>query len=386
MKYLMVTKWDNVFTQLGDFTTNYPYTYIEKNLIENVSGNIPTIFINTKYRKIWEGILIKINSIDNQKIYFDAKIDNELNYNNIQEIKSNGWYSLSDTDYDRYKGKIISGNVTISENVYITKANSARISNKIDKSKLENLKRDIYKSKIYMFNKNEEMKLLAIQEFFDNPEKFIKEFYNEVQNKDTFRYVWEGIAPAYHTNINCEKLNNEYLNYEIPTEIRERGIAEVRKFRQWFNENRYLLEKPDVFVFRLQAAFKVQTNPNAIRIGNSGPKAHHNLTIEQIEAKIDELLEQVFIYEISEEKIKNIIKAFGKIAFISKDKKSFNNHTLYSDDEIYSVLDEYQDTYKKPIYDWLIEYYMAKLNPKLQFPGKLLDEIGFHKCRACDLI
>ncbi|MBL0136228.1 MAG: hypothetical protein IPP79_20750 [Chitinophagaceae bacterium] len=76
----------------------------------------------------------------------------------------------------------------------------------------------------------------------------------------------------------------------------------VKQFRAWFETVKHLLEKPDVFVARLQARWGIVTNPNAIRIENSGALDFGSFTLAEIEAKIDALLKESSSFTNSSEK------------------------------------------------------------------------------------
>lgn len=83
-----------------------------------------------------------------------------------------------------------------------------------------NLKGNVYKKEIYFISKFEKNYLLAAQDFFRNPEYFIKNIYQRIKVSDNFVYVYEGKPPAYHKQIDCPRLISNYENYEIPVSIR----------------------------------------------------------------------------------------------------------------------------------------------------------------------
>ena len=130
---------------------------------------------------------------------------------------------------------------------YITTSNALHIIYKTDIKSLD-LDGAVYKKKIFFFSKFEENSLLAIQELLKDPDKYFTEIYKPVVVKDTHKLVYEGKPPAYHKAIDCPRISANYENFEIPEAIREKGVDEVVKFRKWFEENKHLLDKPDVFV------------------------------------------------------------------------------------------------------------------------------------------
>jgi len=268
---------------------------------------------------------------------------------------------------------------------YLTKSNSIKIISSIHPNKIENLKGEVYKKPIYFFSKYEKNKLLGIKELMKDPESFIGEYYVPINNADNLRYVYEGGKPAYHSRPDCERLNSDYRNFEIPEEIREKGKEEVFKFRDWFKKNQYLLEKPDVFVARIQMAFGVTMNPKAIDHENSGVEEKENLNLEELEKRINKLLSDAGQYfNNADKKKREVIRRFQKYTFLAYSKNDIrNNTTSVSDEAIKNFLKQYDIHFKRPTKDLLIEYYRVLHNPDLKFEGYLLEQLGFQPCGAC---
>lgn len=173
---------------------------------------------------------------------------------------------------------------------FLTKSNSLKIIARIDFQKIGNLEGEIYIKPIYFFSNYEKNNLLGLKELLINPEKFIKEYYVPIKNTDNFKYVFEGGYPAYHAKSECERLNSNYKNFEIPEQVREKGKEEVIKFRAWFKENQQLLEKPEVFAARLQMAFGASINPKSVDYENSGVEEKENLNLEELEIRINKII------------------------------------------------------------------------------------------------
>lgn len=378
----MVTKFDGVFTEIGELETNYNTEYLKNGLsVDNIVENTKTIFINTKHKVVFMGVYIKTKISNQQKITFVVKLEKELRYLEHYNNKPSSWYTLSDAEYSRF---IAPDSIIDQKEVYITFANSLRMKYYIDKEKIRVLKGEIYKTKIEYFSKYEVGSLLAIQEFFKNPEYFIKNFYKPVKYIDTFKFVWEGGFPAYHINRNCNKLNKEYENYEIPMDIISKGKDEIIKFRKWFNKNIDLLKKPDIFAMKLHLVFGIITNPANINVPNSGSTNIFNYNLSEIENEIDKILISADNYYQKNEKTKTILLKNAYRAFIYKKKKPItDNVTEYSEEEIFRILEEFDINFKTPLFKLLIEYYKLKLNPELKFIDSLLDQIGFKPCSTC---
>lgn len=56
-----------------------------------------------------------------------------------------------------------------------------------------------------------------------------------------------------HVDSSCERLQLNFRYFELPEEIKAKGEDEIKLSRKRFKENRYLLDKPDIFAMRFQA-------------------------------------------------------------------------------------------------------------------------------------
>ena len=110
---------------------------------------------------------------------------------------------------------------------YITLANTKKI---IFNSNIKglDLSGELYKIPIYFFSKYEKNALLAIQELLKNPEEYFYTIYKPYTPVDTYTYVYDGKHPSYHSTPNCPRLNAKYENFEIPSDIREKGADVVK--------------------------------------------------------------------------------------------------------------------------------------------------------------
>ena len=267
---------------------------------------------------------------------------------------------------------------------YLTIANSIQILRNIDGRQFENMNGGIYKKAIYFFGKYEKNILLGLQELWKDPENFIARYYVPIKREDKLKYVFEGGKPAYHTDATCPRLNSNFRNFEIPKEIKERGANEALRFRKWFKANMHLMEKPDVFTMKLYHAFNIQVNPKAINYENSGVEEKENLNLSQLEEKIDSILRDAGKFWHDNPDKHKVIRRFQKYTFLGYRPDEINNNdTGMSDTDLKDFLREYDTKFKKPIKDLLIEYYRVKLNPDLQFEGRLLEQLGFRPCGKC---
>jgi hypothetical protein len=265
---------------------------------------------------------------------------------------------------------------------YITLANTNKIIHESDLN--VELKGDIYKLPIYFFSKYEVNALLAIRELLEHPEHFFTRIYKPYKPKDTFRYIYEGKAPSYHEKSDCPRLQSNFKNFEIPSQIVELGTDAVIEFRKWFEENKHLLETPDKFVFRLMAKYGIQVNPKSINYENSGYAEMQNEDLNGLEEKIDGLIKAAGRFYYQSEKNKDILKVFSKKSYYAnKNGDIVENNTGYSDQEVRSLLREYEEKFKKPLKRMLITYYRLKFNPDIKMEGHFLEALGFKPCGHC---
>ena len=268
--------------------------------------------------------------------------------------------------------------------VFITKFNANRILQEIDTSKIETVL-PIYKTNIYIFNKLELQLLSAYQLLMQNPTELITKYYKKIEVKDSLRFVYEKKQPAYHLSLECPNLHSDFQNFEIPEEIREKGRDEILRFRNWFLQNSYLLEeKPDVFEMRLSMAFNVKINMKAINYSNSGVHEIEDLSLVDIENKIDNLVKEAGRYYYASPENTKILKKYSKRTFLARRGEMLSdNDTGLSDDEVRKFLLDYEERFKLPIMHYLKEYYRMKYNPDLSIDEKLLNFLNFRPCVAC---
>lgn len=270
--------------------------------------------------------------------------------------------------------------------VYITRANFRQIVRKSNIKGLH-LQGEIYKIPIYFFSKYEENELLAIQELLKDPEKYFTEIYQPLDMiPDTYRLMYESKSSAYHKVCNCCHLKSDYLNFVIPEAIREQGKDTVIRFRKWFEGVRYLLDegRADAFEMRLHAAWNIQIYIKSIEIDNSGIESFENYSIESLEHDINMKIKEAGRFYYQSEKHKTILSKFSKYTFLAYTESAIrNNNTPYPDKEIKDFLCQYDQMYKKPLKNMLIEYYRLKFNPDIKMEGKLLERLGFKPCGHC---
>src|SRR5690606_21300794 len=131
--------------------------------------------------------------------------------------------------------------------------------------------------------------------------------------KDTKTLVYEGSQPSYHMDERCERLTSNFINFKIPADIQAKGDSAVEEFRKWFKENQQLfLSRRDVYQARLHAKYSITEGLNKIDYENSGYRYKENLTLSEIEQRIDSLISNAADYYNEVEDRKTAIRKYQR--------------------------------------------------------------------------
>ncbi len=266
---------------------------------------------------------------------------------------------------------------------YITQFNALRMLGSFEE--IDFVTGEIYDIPIYVFNKFELKQLSAARALFEDREFLDGKMYKTIIPEDRHKYVFDGSKPRYHFNLECERLAQDFFNFEIPEEIKERGISEINRFRIWFKENKDLLEKPDIFNMRIAAAFGLKNQIKHVNYDNSGSSEIENLDLCQVKDNINNLLGQIdSYYQTANARKKYVIAKYKKLTYLAyKSDPLLDNDTGYSDTAVKNFLKVYDKTFKVPLKKLLIDYYRTLYNKDLKFLGNLLDALGFLPCLTC---
>lgn len=277
---------------------------------------------------------------------------------------------------------------------YLTKSNVNRIMGKADLGKME-LKGGIYKRIIYFFNMQERQRLLAYYLLYKNPEEFAS-IYMKIQNEDTFNFVFEGGISAYHFDSSCTKLVSDFVNFKIPKQIKDAGSDIVLEFRSWFREaevQNLLIKDEERFLAALHLRFikYMPSKPKPVRYKNTGYQAVENISLDELELKINNLLDKANEFrQDSNSVIQKAIIYFEKHTYLARTGKPIPNdlpnpETMLGikEEELRLLLIDYENKFKMPVAELLKDYYRVRFNPDLKFEGLLLDQLGLKKCATC---
>ncbi|MDH6305928.1 hypothetical protein M2459_002715 [Parabacteroides sp. PF5-5] len=285
--------------------------------------------------------------------------------------------------------------------VYITNANYKRILKSVDLNSIKDLKGNIYKRKIYFYNRWEEKELLLAEYLLKNPQGFV-DIYKAAEVKDRFMFVYEEPKlPAYHRSTECERLTSDFKNFFIPIEIksraREKAIREgkskeeimkcieqeVKIFRNWFNRHSdVFMSDTEEFLRILEIHWNIK-NIKVFEGKNSGAYEILNQDLKKLEHDIDELLRESRIFYVNNPDKQSIIKNYQGRTFLAYKKEPIPNNTKLTESELRQFLKDFDEKFKSPTRRMLIDYYRVKFNPDLKFEKYLLDILNFKPCGAC---
>ena len=284
-------------------------------------------------------------------------------------------------------------------NYFITKANFIRMSStyKIEE-KSENL--PIYRRQIKFFSKIEENQIMSVKQFLIHCKDDLVTFTRSGFIKDTYSFVKEQAHHAkYHVDENCSCLSSVYRDLEIPVEIKYKNgsdqldIEAIENFRAWFKsgdiEELYYNNQIQ-FIYKMQLKFNLTNPPKPVELNGSGIQRISNFSEKDLEEKIDDLIRKASEFYNKSQKNRDILvnANFSKMTYYVTSKKYYNikidrNNTIYSDSEIRELLVEFYQNIKKPLINYLVDYWILKLNPKLDFNENILDQLDFEPCKKC---
>lgn len=264
---------------------------------------------------------------------------------------------------------------------YVTEFNESRvlsdITTDIDRTITS---KDIYHKSLPFFNLLELSKLHDYKRFCQG-DIDVEQVYKRVEIIDRKKYVFEGNAPSYHRTEDCPFLNSNFKNIELPNAVKKWEDKEVDRFREWFKKNIKDIEDDELIVTRIKEEWDIVCSVNRVNFRNSGSIYVEDLALTNIEKRIDSLiLAQKDYYNQN----RYFLARFSKATFLGfKANTIDNNQTGLSDDELKEKLREYHNLFKEPIIHYLKEYYKVKFSKDVEFEEKLLDSLGFDKCKNC---
>lgn len=255
---------------------------------------------------------------------------------------------------------------------FITHSNLNQILGRMDKSFSELVLADLYESeKLAKILSLPERQLLYAYRKACEQGEFSLERYNKLSKREeSNRYVFSGGKPTYHASMDCERLQADYFNLEIPVEIMQRGESQINAFKRFCKNHIDLIAADEpLFLLKLDAAFGLRNPPKRVTHENSGVAVVENFNLEQLKTQIDNLLEEACRFRSSDPSIEYLVA-----------RKGYGTHRVPEAKCEESPLYFWHHKIKGELKRLVKEYYRVKFNPDLAFRGDILDQLGFKPC------
>ncbi len=270
---------------------------------------------------------------------------------------------------------------------FITDSNLKRIITSVDLMNIDFQNSDVERYP-YQANKLELSFLFCFKLLLKDADSLHQVLDNSIGGKDTFKWVYEGLQPAYHRIMNCDRITVDFENFEVPMEFRD-DDSKVIEFRRWFKK--YLFQfknKPDIFMTLFEQEYGFQTNIKGRKVENSF-KFPIDYSIESLDV-LDQQFHKLNFRAIAHanftyNKRADIILKYGKISHYAYHKVLHDfKDDKYSNEVIVADLKNYYEKFKKPLFDFCLNYYRLKYNPTLEFSEEFLLKVGFKYCSSCN--
>ena len=240
-----------------------------------------------------------------------------------------------------------------------------------------------------VLSRQEQKYLYIYISFLGSPDDILNRAYKSIKEIKqlegaalTGNYVFIGNQRSYHSNIDCEYLKSDFKNFKIPAQIEDKGEEAKDRFRNFFATNMDIYEENlEVFIMRMNVLFNTHiTYIEPVKFNNSGVEEILDCSLEELEKRTEDLLEEMNKFRNSDKDISKEIRDSGfathKAFLMIEDKKM-----LKKDIENHSIK-KWHD-YKNRLKTLIKEYYRIKLNRDFKFDEKVLSKLGFKRCGKC---
>lgn len=190
--------------------------------------------------------------------------------------------------------------------------------------------------------------------------------------------------PKFHRDLQCDYMGSDFINYEVPPQIKALGEDKVKEFQVYCESNRAEFDKliannrGDVFWARVGIKFGVTgINPEHILRENTGAIETTSLSKEEIRASLESHLCDMLNAEADSDKGPTI----KKYKYAPSPAKALS---AAGDDEVAkSIVEEFFEQ-KRKLINYLLDFYRrnAEVDGNILPVAKLM-ELGVEPCRAC---
>lgn len=242
-----------------------------------------------------------------------------------------------------------------------------------------------YKWDIHFLNKSHKVNLRNFKIFHENSSDIMDGFYTPIKHIDSKEFVHEGGRPSYHKHESCDRLTSTFTNFRIPKKIIDKGEEKISEFRTWFKTNQQkFIDKPDLYEFRLKTDFDIDEKMEKIEHGNSGFTYKENLSLEDVEKRIDSLLINAYKYYIRSKSRMKILDKYQKSTHLAfKPELIESKATEKSDRKLKAILREYHLLFIRPTIFYLREHFRISSSSNIEISEKIFEHLNFKRCKVC---
>lgn len=278
------------------------------------------------------------------------------------------------------------------KSVYITRSNCKKLPSFFELD--DSVSKDdvflcIYEKDLRDFlNELEAQTLYKLKMILNQDEKRLKvKKENESQQYFSAKYVFSvGSKPKYHLYKDCKYLNQDFDNYLIPVEIKEKGQDAIRQFQQYCVDHIKLFrEEPEKFWKRVAVYFRIKNLPKHISYRNSEYNEVSSASIDNIRDNINTIYNKLhdMLYAKNFTRYQKDIKRYryknaNQLSELDKIQE------LKNDRELMSIIKNFFEL-KKDITNLLFTLYVKETNmDDYCLPIELLENFGFSLCKECE--
>ena len=267
--------------------------------------------------------------------------------------------------------------------MYISQSNLNRIINRIqdENPHLD----DLYHADIQFCLSNAETNFLAKAKTFFISVDRLSLMFDPIEIKDNLSFIFAAQAPAYHLSNECQRLNSNWFNYYVPTEVKDRGVQEVLRFRKFISDS---IKRDNLYLghpaltIALKAEFKIlDTNFGRVEKNNSGVVEFGDELEKANLEYITHALDTVYSELLAFKDLSDIHKKIYNMRYF--DPKKIKRLTKFASPEEKEIAEKFAELKAKLIIALVESYKKENDFDQNMVEEDLLIQLGFHKCSAC---
>lgn len=274
---------------------------------------------------------------------------------------------------------------------FLTRATFSRICTAASKVSSEvpvsEIFQNIYSHDLSMIINHKEAKKLYAQKLAleNNPEqkknllKLKEKIKSEMEKESRQQYIFKVSPSKYHLDPSCKYLFNEFNNYYIPAEVRERGDDAINEFKNYCEINKNeLLQNEAAFWAKAAAKYNFHSPSIHVNAKNSGIQKIVMMSKEELIETIN--LESRSCLDILEKNIK--ITELKNHQYADPESKSLAS---IKNSENFNLIEDYLDSKRKIITALFYLFMKNSQSETFSFDINFLESVGINNCKGCGI-